>query len=147
MKNRLAVWALMAFVISLSACAIITPRPLRKPWQWDGVFRVMPNSVFEPVAKAKPASTSPAAVSSLPVAADHEELSLSGVWRYSPDKAEKGESEKWFAPELDDSSWKTMPVPSNFVIEDSSLAEFYKPIWFRTSFEFARLFPKQKPAA
>ena len=68
------------------------------------------------------------------------EMSLDGDWRYAPDAGEKGESAKWFAPEFDDSSWKTMKVPNNYSIDDLSLKDFYKPVWFRKTFELPKGF-------
>lgn len=100
-------------------------------------FPVMPNSVFQPLVSAVPVPTSPSG----PVAIEglvhqHGSYPLIGVWKYKADPAAAGESDSvpWYSPSLDDSGWATMPVPSNYSIEDPSLADFYKPVWFRREF-------------
>ena len=140
MKRLASVLVLGAMVFCISACAIVAPLSLRKDWKWDGVLRVMPNSIFEPVAKARPADAQPGPVAAMPSVTMREELSLDGVWRYCPDAQTKGERENWFAPDFNDSSWKTMRVPNNFTIDDTSLKNFYKPVWFRTSFDLPASF-------
>ena len=135
MKNRLSIALVVAVILSLSACALVTPMPLRKGWQWDGVPRVMPNSIFEPVAKARETAAQPVNAVPMPSASMREEMPLTGAWRYQPDADEKGEPGKWFAPEFNDSAWKAMQVPNNYSIDDLSLKSFYKPVWFRRSFD------------
>ena len=134
MKNFRSVLLLCAVFLA-GACALITPRPLNKGWQWDGVLKVMPNSFFEPVARAVEISAEAVSPVALPGPSLREELSLVGTWRYRPDGEGKGETEKWFAADFDDSSWKTMPVPNNFSIDDPELINFYQPVWFRKTFE------------
>ena len=135
MKKRLIWVSLLLAAFVFTACGLMRPRMLHRGWVWDGVFRVMPNSIFAPVAKAREAALEPADQTSLPANSQHEELSLVGPWRYQPDPQEKGEAEGWSAPGLDDSGWKTMAVPNNFSIDDLSLKNFYQPVWFRRSFE------------
>jgi beta-mannosidase len=132
--RKLVIVILVGLAAAVLGCGLITPRALRKGWQWDGVPRVMPNSFFAPVAAAREVTAQPAPGGAMPAGTDREELSLDGTWRYQPDAQEQGESAGWAGPGLDDSGWKTMPVPSNFVLEDHALANFYGPVWFRTSF-------------
>ena len=130
--NKGKIWVTLALAAFLAtACGMMRPRMLHHGWTWDGVFRVMPNSVFEPVAQAKEATLQPAEKASLPATSQHEELSLVGPWRYRPDPEAKGETEGWSGPGFDDSGWKKMPCPNNFSIDDPSLKDFYKPVWFR----------------
>jgi beta-mannosidase len=134
--KRKVLGLLVGIMVSGSiGCSIVKPRLLRPNWEWDGVLRVMPNSIFEPVARAKEAAGESLKDVSVPASSMHEELSLDGAWRYKPDPDERGEQERWFFPEFDDSSWKTMPVPNNYMIDDPSLRVFFKPVWFRRSFE------------
>ena len=135
MNTRIKIFLGAIILTGFSACAVIQPRALNPGWKWDGVPRVMPNSIFEPVARARSADAQPVPAMAVPKAGLRDEMSLDGAWRYLPDPSEKGEAEKWFAPELNDSSWKTMKVPSNFVLEDNSLSTFYKPVWFRRTFD------------
>jgi len=135
MKARWNLFGIALAVIALAGCGVMRPRLLHHGWQWDGVFRVMPNSLFEPVAKAKEVSVAPTADAAVPAASRHEEFSLNGLWRYRPDAEERGEAEAWFGPSFDDSGWKTMAVPNNFSIDDLSLKNFFQPVWFRRSFE------------
>jgi len=131
-------WILISLTLAaflLTACGLLRPRMLHRGWTWDGVFRVMPNSIFEPVAQAKKTAAEPSDRNTLAAASRHEELSLVGPWRYRPDPEEKGEAESWSAESFDDSGWKTMAVPNNFSIDDRSLKNFYQPVWFRRSFE------------
>jgi len=138
-KSFLAAFLVSMIFIEVS-CALVTPRALRKGWNWDGVFRVMPNSIFEPVARAKDAGGEFVTAAPAPGASLREEMSLDGAWRYFADAGEKGETEKWFAPGFNDSSWKTMKVPNNYSIDDFSLKNFYGPVWFRRGFTLPESF-------
>ena len=135
MKKVLILLSVGLLVLLTAACGVFRPRMLRHVPPWDGVFRVMPHSIFEPVAQAKEAALQAADPAPLPANSQHEELSLVGPWRYQPDAQEKGEAEGWSAAAFDDSGWKTMAVPNNFSIDDLALKNFYQPVWFRRSFE------------
>jgi len=99
----------------------------------DLTLPVMPNSSFEGMAEAPvvavTALSPPPSLSGLEI--PDERVSLDGLWRYQPDPDEIGIDAGWAAPELEDSAWMEMPVPSNYVREDQTLAEFYEPVWFR----------------
>lgn len=140
MKRNIIGVLIGAVVAGSIGCSIVTIRPLRPNWEWDGVLKVMPNSIFEPVATAGQATAGPASGISVPAGSMREELSLDGAWRYKPDPDESGEQEEWFSADFDDASWKTMRVPNNFMIDDPALRAFFKPVWFRRSFEVPRSF-------
>jgi len=121
-------------LVVLSGCALIGVGIPKKNWVWDGKPAVMPNSIFEPVARAREARGEEVADFQLPVSSASVWLNLDGPWHYRPDPKSSGESDGWQKPGLDDASWKTMPVPSNFSIQDQELKSFYAPVWFRRSF-------------
>ncbi len=135
-------WAvgLVGLLAIINSCALITPRPLRPGWKWDGSLRVMPNSIFTPLTQAKEVPAQSAGATAMPSVRLREEISLEGAWQYKPDAEEKGEAGQWFAPGFDDSGWKTMPVPNNFSIDDPALINFYQGVWFRKTLELPESF-------
>jgi len=57
-------------------------------------------------------------------------ISLDGNWQFSIDRQDKGESESWFAPNFNDSSWQTVNVPHTWnVMPDYSL--YNGLAWYR----------------
>jgi beta-mannosidase len=132
-RTAVLITLVAATLLGAAGCAIIQPRRLRPNWVWDGTPRTMPNSMFEPVARAREVEAEPATPSPSPGSL-REELILDGPWQYRPDPEEKGERDGWFASGLDLSAWKTMAVPNNFTIDDPALKSFYRPVWFRRAF-------------
>ncbi|MBT7068029.1 MAG: 9-O-acetylesterase, partial [Verrucomicrobia bacterium] len=55
------------------------------------------------------------------------------TWQEAMKKADPGTSEKWGNPQLDESSWKTIGVPSTF--EESQIGEMDGVVWYRTTLE------------
>ncbi len=54
-------------------------------------------------------------------------------WQEAMKKADPGTREKWETPQLDESSWTTIEVPSTF--EDSQIGEMDGVVWYRTTLE------------
>ncbi len=55
------------------------------------------------------------------------------LWREKLDKQDRGLSEKWMNPELDERSWKEMNIPVMF--KDTDLKGMCGSVWFRKSFD------------
>ncbi len=55
------------------------------------------------------------------------------LWREKLDKQDRGLSEKWMKPELDERSWKEMDIPVMFT--DTELSGMCGSVWFRKSFD------------
>ncbi|MFA7160614.1 MAG: sugar-binding domain-containing protein, partial [Kiritimatiellia bacterium] len=54
-------------------------------------------------------------------------------WIFRADMMDQGEKEKWFAPGVDESTWKQMEVPS-FWAEDGEVGDFQGFGWYRAKF-------------
>ncbi|MDO8589568.1 MAG: glycoside hydrolase family 2 TIM barrel-domain containing protein [Armatimonadota bacterium] len=65
-------------------------------------------------------------------------LSLDGRWRYSTDPANRGIRQAFFAEDYDASSWKTMPVPSQWYVQG---LDYHGVVWFRREFDVPAGFP------
>ena len=104
---------------------------------------VMPYSVFEGAAMAIAAEAAPCDCAVPPATAVRTELDLGGSWRYCADTNSEPTyaDHSYYKADFDDSQWAQMKVPSNFVLEDKALADFYGPVWFRRKF---RLDPKSR---
>lgn len=57
-------------------------------------------------------------------------LQLDGDWRFSVDRQGNGESEKWFAPDYDDSAWQVVSVPHTWNVMPAYL-QFNGLGWYR----------------
>lgn len=66
------------------------------------------------------------------LAAPRVEVNLSGVWRFTPDYLNHGESIGWNAPGLDDSLWDSVEVPHIWDLEPRY--QFTGPAWYRRTF-------------
>lgn len=97
---------------------------------------VMPNSAFEGVAMAVAAESAPVQMAVPAFSTPRAEIDLGGAWKYHPDRnPEAVRPEDYFArPDTDDSEWGAMKVPSNFVLEDKTLNDFFGHVWFRRRF-------------
>ena len=58
------------------------------------------------------------------------------LWREKLDKMDRGLSEKWMEPELDERSWKEMEIPVLF--KDTELGDMCGSVWFRKSFDLPK---------
>jgi len=56
---------------------------------------------------------------------------LDGEWRYVTDPGNLGIRQGYFAPEHDTSSWKSMPVPSQWYVRG---LDYHGVVWFRREF-------------
>jgi beta-mannosidase len=140
MKKEGAVFSFRPFsqycVIEVGGTGVMDPP--RVEVRADTSISVMPNSVFEGVVMAGEAP-SEASDSVVPetAAGVRTALELGGAWKYRADISADtafGDA-NFFRPEFDDSEWAAMKVPSNFVLEDKSLQDFYGPVWFRRRFK------------
>ena len=55
------------------------------------------------------------------------------LWRESLDRQDRGLSENWKNPELDDHNWKQIDIP--FLFKDSELGSMCGSVWFRRTFD------------
>jgi beta-mannosidase len=68
--------------------------------------------------------------------------SLDGPWRYRPEGDEPGESLGLAGPDLDDSAWPTMQLPTNWY--RTEVGDFFGTIWFRKDFRVPEAFRGQR---
>ena len=66
------------------------------------------------------------------------EISLDGHWDYQKDPANEGIRKQFFSPAYDASSWKTMPVPSQWFVQG---VDYHGAIWFRREIQVPASFP------
>jgi hypothetical protein len=57
-------------------------------------------------------------------------ITLDKNWHFSVDRQKKGESEKWFAPDYDDSSWQIVAVPHTWNVM-TEYSQFNGLSWYR----------------
>lgn len=70
---------------------------------------------------------------------DHSrELSLDGDWNYQTDPGNEGIRKQFFSPSNDASSWKTMPVPSQWYVKG---LDYNGVVWFRREIQIPASFP------
>ncbi|HEY2965633.1 MAG TPA: glycoside hydrolase family 2 TIM barrel-domain containing protein [Actinomycetota bacterium] len=69
-------------------------------------------------------------------------LSLDGVWKYRIEDDEPGEPLGYPNPDLDDSSWRDMELPTNWYLTE--VGDFFGTIWFRRSFRVPPAFEGQR---
>ena len=62
-----------------------------------------------------------------------EAASLPSEWAFRTDPEKVGETEGWFRPELDDSSWQRVPVPSWW--ETTPVGAYDGVAWYRVRFD------------
>ena len=60
-----------------------------------------------------------------------QDIDLSKEWRFSPDKNEVGETQKWFASEYDDSDWILIDAGKKW--EEQGFPELDSVAWYRKS--------------
>ncbi len=58
------------------------------------------------------------------------------LWREKLDRMDRGLSEKWMNPSIDERSWKVMDIPVMF--RDTELAGMCGSVWFRRSFDLPK---------
>lgn len=66
------------------------------------------------------------------------EISLDGTWRYQTDPGNQGIGKQFFSPAYDTSSWKTMPVPSQWFVQG---LDYQGVVWFRREIQVPSSFP------
>lgn len=70
---------------------------------------------------------------------DHaREISLDGIWKYQADPGNEGIGKQFFNPAYDVSSWKTMPVPSQWFVQG---LDYHGVVWFRREIQVPSSFP------
>ncbi|WP_024866318.1 sialate O-acetylesterase [Butyrivibrio sp. FCS014] len=57
------------------------------------------------------------------------------LWREALDKQDRGLSENWKRPELDDKNWDEIDIP--FLFKDTKLGDMCGSVWFRRSFDLS----------
>ena len=67
------------------------------------------------------------------IALPFESSPLTGEWRFSIDRGQVGEKQKWFASEFDDSLWKTVTVPHTWNVMPEYL-DYEGFAWYRRQF-------------
>lgn len=67
------------------------------------------------------------------IALPFESSPLTGEWRFSIDRGQAGEKQKWFASEFDDSLWKTVTVPHTWNVMPEYL-DYEGFAWYRRQF-------------
>ena len=86
-----------------------------------------------------PDDTPSAAPSPLDALQDHSrEISLDGTWDYRADPGNEGIRKQFFYPSHDASSWKTMPVPSQWFVQGLN---YHGVVWFRREVQVPSSFP------
>ncbi|MHB8952373.1 MAG: sugar-binding domain-containing protein [Pirellulaceae bacterium] len=86
-----------------------------------------------------PAGTPKVAPSILDALRDtRKELSLNGPWLYKLDPGHVGINLKYFAADADMSTWKTMPVPSQWYVQG---IDYHGVVWFRRDVDVPAEFP------
>ncbi len=86
-----------------------------------------------------PQDTPPAPPSPLDSLKDHSrEMSLDGTWTYRTDPGDEGIRKQFFSPSFDASSWKTMPVPSQWFVQG---LDYHGVVWFRREIQVPASFP------
>jgi beta-mannosidase len=80
-----------------------------------------------------PDDTPPAPSSSLDdLQARSRQILLDGNWNYQTDPGNEGIRKQFFSSAYDASSWKTMPVPSQWFVQG---VDYHGVVWFRRSVE------------
>ncbi|MHB1461937.1 MAG: sugar-binding domain-containing protein [Armatimonadota bacterium] len=65
-------------------------------------------------------------------------LSLDGDWKYTTDPGNLGIRHSYFKPGSDESSWKSMPVPSQWYVHG---VDYHGVVWFSRKFDVPASFP------
>jgi beta-glucuronidase len=68
-----------------------------------------------------------------PVAAERARVSLDGAWRFALDPTRTGESDRWFASDLDESRWDRVDVPHCWPIDPRYA--YTGTAWYRRTFD------------
>lgn len=66
------------------------------------------------------------------------ELSLDGSWQYQTDPGNRGVRQRFFDPACDVTTWKSMPVPSQWYVQG---LDYHGVVWYRREFEVPASFP------
>ena len=86
-----------------------------------------------------PEDTPPAPPSPLDALKDHSrEMLLDGMWSYRTDPGNEGIRKQFFSPSYDVSSWKTMPVPSQWFVQG---LDYHGVVWFRREIQVPTSLP------
>jgi beta-mannosidase len=86
-----------------------------------------------------PEDTPPAPPSPLNALKDpSREISLDGTWNYRTDPGNEGIRKQFFSSSYDASSWKTMPVPSQWFVQG---VDYHGVVWFRREVQVPASFP------
>jgi len=65
---------------------------------------------------------------------DHFQLNLSGAWKFKIDPEDKGVSERWFEPGIDDKDWFEHPVPGSWNVQKKEWLDYVGAGWYRRRF-------------
>jgi beta-glucuronidase len=68
-----------------------------------------------------------------PTAAERVRVSLDGTWRFGLDPTRTGESDRWFAPDLDESRWDRVEVPHCWPVDPRYA--YTGTAWYRRTFD------------
>jgi beta-mannosidase len=59
-------------------------------------------------------------------------VDLSGLWKYTVDPDNRGDADRFFAPDIDRSGWSEMSIPNNWYLTE--VGDYFGVVWFQTSF-------------
>ena len=91
------------------------------------------------MVKPYPDDAPPAPPSPLDQLTDHSrELSLNGTWAYRTDPGNEGIRKQFFSASYDASSWKIMPIPSQWYVQG---LDYHGVVWFRREIQVPKDFP------
>jgi beta-mannosidase len=101
--------------------------------------RISPLFYDGKMVRPYPENTPPAPPSPLDALRDRSrELSLDGIWNYQTDPGNVGIRKEFFSPSYDASTWKTMPIPSQWYLEG---LDYHGVVWFRRNLAVPASFP------
>jgi beta-glucuronidase len=116
MVRKLAA-AAVAAVLALAHLLAASPQPSPQH------STQLPPAQPSPQAPAQPSAASGGRV----------RVSLDGAWRFALDPTRTGESDRWFAPELDESRWDRVDVPHCWPIDPRYA--YTGTAWYRRTFD------------
>ena len=95
--------------------------------------RISPLFYNGKMVRPYPEDASPAPPSPLDKLRDRSrEISLDGIWNYQTDPGNRGIRNQFFSPSYDASSWKTIPVPSQWFVQG---VDYHGVVWYRRTIQ------------
>ncbi|MCD6352144.1 MAG: beta galactosidase jelly roll domain-containing protein, partial [Armatimonadetes bacterium] len=70
-------------------------------------------------------------------------VDLAGPWRIKADPQSVGDKERWYSPDLDDSSWKQVPQPGFWEDGGADMGGYNGVAWLRRHFSLPRGLPAE----